>query len=212
MLNIKSYNQAAYEAIKEKIISKEFEPGKILNERQLSKDFGISRTPIREALMKLSFEGWIINEPYKPTHVREFDLDSILEAQKVRSALEILAVKEASKRINEKDIKVLEDLLLEQQKVDDYNSLIKLDRSFHEYIYKLSNNFLLIGLMKNINDIVRYFGLIAMKDPGRTEVVFKEHREIIEGLKKRDIEKSKKAMSRHMFMTEKSIIRRFEDK
>ena len=115
MLKVKSYKIAAYEEIKEKIISGEFEPGKSLNERTLSEEFGISRTPIREALMKLSYEGWIINEPYKPNVVRNFDLKTILEAQKVRASLELLAIEESFNKINIDDIREIELITIDTE-------------------------------------------------------------------------------------------------
>ncbi len=130
LIKVKSYKMAAYDEIKEKIISGEYEPGKSLNERLLSEEFGISRTPIREALMKLSYEGWIINEPYKPNVVRNFDLKTILEAQKVRASLELLALEYAFDELDKDDIEQLKIITQETEESKSYNEFIYLDRSF----------------------------------------------------------------------------------
>lgn len=201
MLKIKSYKEAAYDEIKERIISGAYKPGEVLNERELSKDFGISRTPIREALQKLSFEGWILNEPNKKNEVRNFDLDYIIQTQKVRAALEILAIQEAFDNINDEDIMNLESILKKQKSAKDYNEFIKIDRDFHEFIYKKSKNQVLLSLMDNINDIVRHFGLLALDMPGRTKETIKEHTELLNALKNKDKKITINHMEKHMEKT-----------
>lgn len=212
MLNVKSYKEAAYEVIKEKIVNGEYESGKSLNERTISEEFGISRTPVREALHKLSYEGWIINEPYKKNVVKKFDLETILEAQRVRASLEVLAVEESYKKFSDEDLKSLRELIEKQRKVENYGEFIILDRKFHEFIYKKSENSLLCNLMENINDIVRYFGLIAIESPGRTESTLQEHENIMTALEEKDIKKIIKATKVHMKNTEESIIKRYRIK
>lgn len=212
MINVKSYKMAAYDEIKEKIINGEFEPGKSLNERTLSEDFGISRTPIREALMKLSYEGWIINEPYKPNVVRNFDLKSIMEAQNVRASLELLAIEESFDKFNSIDIDELKIITQETDSAKTHNEFIYTDRRFHEYFYNKSGNETLKSIMRNLNDIIRYFGLVAIDNPGRTKETVEEHSKIILALEENNKEKALVAMRFHMEKTEKSIIKRFERK
>lgn len=209
MLRVQSYSDAAYEAIKERIIGGVYESGETLNERQISKDFGISRTPVREAMQRLAFEGWILNEPYKKNVVREFNLKYILEAQKVRKALEILAIEDASKNFSNSDIKNLEQLVIKQKNSPNYNTFIKIDREFHELIYRKSNNSMLMSLMENINDIVRYFGLIALNIRGRNLMTIQEHENIIIALKENDLNRVKISMEVHMDNTAKAIIDRY---
>lgn len=212
MLNVKSYKMAAYEEIKEKIISGEYEPGRSLNERTLSEEFGISRTPIREALMQLSYEGWIINEPYKPNVVRNFDLKSIIEAQRVRASLETLALRESFEKIDKSDILELEDNIKETGLAKTHNEFIYADRKFHEYFYNKSENEILKSTMRNLNDIIRYFGLVAIDNPGRTQETIKEHTKILDALKIKDKNLAVEAMIYHMEQTEKSIRKRLEKK
>lgn len=212
LIKVKSYKMAAYDEIKEKIISGEYEPGKSLNERLLSEEFGISRTPIREALMKLSYEGWIINEPYKPNVVRNFDLKTILEAQKVRASLELLALEYAFNELDKDDIEQLKIITQETAESKSYNEFIYLDRSFHEYFYNKSGNHILESTMRNLNDIIRFFGLVAIDNPGRTRETVEEHSRIIEALKKNKKEEALMAMKYHMEQTENSIIKRYKRK
>lgn len=210
MLKIKSFSDAAYDEIKDRIIKGIYKPGESLNERNLSSDFGISRTPVREALQKLSLEGWILNEPYKKNEVRKFSLEDIIEAQKVRSALEILAIKEAFGKFLDEDFEYLNNVIEQQEKSSDYVEFIKFDRNFHEYIYQKSGNSLLISLMNNINDIIRYFGLIALNIPNRNTFTLKEHKEILEALKCKNSDLTIKKLEIHMENTTSAIIERYK--
>lgn len=212
MLKIKSFSDVAYEEIKNRIIKGIYKPGESLNERNISSDFGISRTPVREALQKLSLEGWIINEPYKKNQVREFNLDYIIEAQKVRSVLEVLAFKEASEKFTDDDLENLKNITKRQQEALDYDEFIKIDREFHEYVYAKTENTLLISLMENINDIVRYFGLIAINLPNRNKETLEEHLNILKALELKDIKKIAKAVEIHMENTTNAIIERYRTK
>lgn len=208
LIKPKSYKDIAYEKIKENIITGNYKPNEVLNERDLSESFGISRTPIREAFQQLSYEGWIINEPYKKNVVREFTLDYIIQTQKVRSSLEILAVMECIDKLDDSDIEKLEKIVENQKKIiieDNFNKYIQLDRKFHEYLYYLSGNTVLVKISKNLNDVIRYFGLIALNYPKRQERTINEHNAIIKALKNRDADGAKKAMEQHMTNTLNAI-------
>lgn len=210
MLEVKSFRTAAYEEIKDKIIKGEYGAGQALNERALSEEFGISRTPIREALQQLSFEGWIVNEPYKKNVVREFKLKDIIEAQKVRSALEILAIEEAFTHLTKEDLDYAQSLVELQKQQTTYSEVIRIDRIFHEFFYEKSGNIFLISLMDNINDIVRYFGILALTTPGRSLETIHEHEEIIAALRAGSLEKITKAMKDHMTYTTDAIMKQFQ--
>ncbi|MDY2987515.1 MAG: GntR family transcriptional regulator [Peptoniphilus sp.] len=212
MLNIKSFSDAAYDEIKERILNGFYTPGMSLNERTLSEDFGVSRTPIRAALQKLSIEGWIINEPYKKNVVKQFNLNEILEAQKVRTALELIAIVDASKNITDEDILYLETLVDEQEYTKDYSKSFSIDRIFHTFIYEKSGNTILLSVLNNISDIVRYFGLMAMYLPGRDSQTITEHRKIVSALKTKNLDKINEAMEYHMSQTTSALLQRLNIK
>ncbi|MGF6906713.1 GntR family transcriptional regulator [Fusobacterium sp. PH5-44] len=211
MLKVKSFSDAAYDEIKDRIIKGIYKPGESLNERALSDDFGISRTPVREALQKLSIEGWVLNEPYKKNEVRKFSLKDIIEAQKVRTALEILSIKEVVPKLSKNDFDHLNSLIEMQKETSNHDEFINFDRTFHEFLYSKTENSLLISLMENINDIVRYFGILALNLPGRNKIALKEHMDLLIALKEKDIESSKIKMEIHMENTTLAIIKRYEN-
>lgn len=205
-----SYKYKVYQKIKEDIITGVYSQGEVLNERKLAEAMGISRTPIREALQLLNRDGWIVDEVYKGAVVRTFDINYVMNVQKVRKALEILAIEDTINNISEQHINKLSNILLKQeQSLTDYNptAFMKLDREFHEKIYSFSNNDVLLNLLKNINDIIRYFGIKVLMVPERSITTLMEHKAILDAIKKKDIESAKKAMENHMLMTSNAILK-----
>ena len=92
-----------------------YPPGFVMNERKLSEELGISRTPIREGMQMLARDGWLQMETYKGTVVREFDPHYMWELTRVRSALELSAIEDAVKNVTEKDLKCLEEIQEKQK-------------------------------------------------------------------------------------------------
>lgn len=204
-----SYKNQVYDRIKEGIITGLYLQGEVLNERKLAKDLGISRTPVREALQLLNKDGWVVIERYKGALVRTFDKDYIKDILDVRRSLEILAVEKAALNAKEEDIKFLEQNLLQQENCFlDYTpaKFMKLDREFHRKTYNLSYNELLIDILDNVNDIIRFLGIQVLRVPERHKSTLKEHTNIYLAIKSKDIEEAKKYMDIHMIETAKHTL------
>lgn len=203
------YKYKVYEAIKKEILCGKYAPGDILNERPLSEDMGISRTPIREALQMLAQDGWLQIETYKGAVVREFDLKYMQELSRIRCALEVCAVEDAAANITDHDIRQLENIQSSQQKMlEDFapQEFILMDREFHRCIYDLSGNQELIHLLRNYYDIFRFLGTQAvMNTEERRITTLQEHQAIIGALKNRDPAAATRAMRTHMENTEKNM-------
>lgn len=198
------YKKQVYYRIKEGIITGQYSQGEVLNERKLAEDLGISRTPIREALQLLHKDGWVVIEPYKGAIIRTFDRAYIKNVLDVRRPLEILAAEKATLNAKEEDIKFLEKNLLKQKDCFlDYSptKFMELDREFHRRIYDLSYNELLIDILNNINDIIRFLGIQVLSVPERHRTTLEEHKNIYLSMKNKDIKEAKKFMDVHMIET-----------
>lgn len=205
-----SYKYKVFEKIKEDIITGVYSQGEVLNERQLAETLGISRTPIREALQMLCSDGWVVKEPYKGTVVRTFDANYVMKAQKVRRVLELLAIEDAMANISDKDIEELSEILHKQKLcLNNYNpaEFMKLDRDFHERIHALSKNEILLDLLQNLNDIIRFFGIKVLLVYERSIGTLQEHLNILEGIKLRNVELAKRAMDYHLLKTNEEILK-----
>src|SRR6184192_1721934 len=95
--------------IEEAIVAGELEPGSVLRQEQLSERFGVSRTPVREALRRLAALGLVSFEPNRGVRVRTLSLDELREAFLVRAELESLATEIATPKMRDEDLRALED-------------------------------------------------------------------------------------------------------
>ena len=208
------YKYKVYEAIKEEILCGRYAPGDTLNERRLSEELGISRTPVREGLQMLAQDGWLQIETYKGAVVREFGLDYLHQVSRIRSVLEVCAIEDAMARITDEDIRALEQIQAEQRAIiQDYDvhRFILTDRKFHSYIYELSGNKELVHLLHNYYDIYRYLGTQAvMNTVERTTTTLDEHQAVLDALKARNTEQAVTAMKTHMKNTVANMQRRVQ--
>ena len=176
------YKYQVYNEIKKGIMTGVYPPGFVMNERKLSEELGISRTPIREGMQMLARDGWLQMETYKGTVVREFDPHYMWELTRVRSALELSAIEDAVKNVTEKD------------------------REFHTYIYQMSQNRELLKLLSNYYDMFRFMGMQAVRGTDkRRQTTIDEHQGILDALKQKNVEAAVRAMKIHMEETEKNI-------
>ena len=191
------YKYKVYEVIKTGILTGEYKSGTVLNERKLSAELGISRTPVREALLMLEQDGWLQAETYKGTVVRKFDEKYFHEILEIR-------------RITDNDISELEKIQQEQTEVlKEYedNTFILIDRKFHKYIYQLSGNEELVHLLANYYDIFRFLGMRAVTGSKERQLTtLTEHQSILDALKRRDADAAVEAMVTHMQQTERNVI------
>lgn len=199
------YKHKVYEVIKEEILCGRYAPGDTLNERRLSEELGISRTPVREGLQMLAQEGWLQMETYKGAVVREFELEYLRDVAQIRSVLESCAAENAARNITDEGIQQLEENQKAQQdslsKFDVYDYML-LDRKFHTTISNYSGNKELIHLLQNYYDMYRYLGTQAvMNKEERRWTTLAEHQAVLDALKSHDPQKAVRAMNAHMKST-----------
>ena len=131
----------AYERIKQAIITLAFPPDSPIVEVQLAERLGISKTPLRAALMQLEREGLVVSVPYKGSRVAPITLQRISQLYQLREAIELYAVREGIKSGTDADFDALEQILQRQEQavsVKDYDAANVLDGQFHRYLVDLS--------------------------------------------------------------------------
>lgn len=203
------YKVRIYDYIKNEIINGGYKAGDVMNERQLSEQLGISRTPVREALQLLAQDGWLIMETYKGAVVRKFEPQYIHNVMRIRIALEISAVEDAIRNARPEDIETLQKLADFQNDGTSSFTLkvwMQYDRDFHSCIYNLSGNTELARLLDNYNDIFWFLGGQAVTNNAtrRLETIA-EHRAIIDAFRKGSAEEAIRAMKQHLENTEKNV-------
>jgi DNA-binding GntR family transcriptional regulator len=206
-----SKTSVLYQQVREKIVSGEIKPGAILTEAGLADEYGVSKAPVREALVLLGHEGFVEPMPRIGHVVASFTVQDVLETFHLRSILEAEAAGLAAERITEEGIAALlknsnEEFALSERAHEDgfYESAYELNMEFHQLIARASGNRRLADLIKRLMDDMRR--MLAF-DP--RSVTPRQHMEIIEALKHRDRAKAEQAMKRHMEETKSRLLDRF---
>ncbi|MGE5605809.1 MAG: GntR family transcriptional regulator [Bacteroidota bacterium] len=198
----KSLRDKAYYCIKEGIITYKYQPGSPLPEEQLSLELGISRTPIREALKELQYNGLVRYIPSKGVFVSELSIKDIHEVFFLRQVLEVAALHITIQNYKESDLKPLKalftSLLNRKLGEGDYESLFQSDINLHNFIIETAGNRRLIEFVSVLSDQIERIRHTSARMPGRMAVSVKEHYDILNAIEKRDHENAEKLLVKHL--------------
>ena len=184
MLERNSLQEQAYDYLRKAIIEKVLQPGHVYSEQSIADNLSVSRTPIREAVIRLRNDGLLETLPGRGFVVRVMDTKEVLETYQIRSAIEgycafLLArdvfTQEAHKALKHLD-KVL-DVHREAQKNTSVTieDLILANRDFHRTIVEHSKNSFFIGTFHNLYDKMAILGRNTYSVQGRRELALTEH-------------------------------------
>jgi len=185
--NAVSAQDSVYEWLRERIASTPRDDGAFLNEGALAEEAGVSRTPVREALLRLEAEGWVQIVPRKGAFVppiSDAEVDAVMHA---RLLIEDWGVREVC-RIGVDIAERLDAIIAEQREhVDDPNEFIRLDREFHRTIVDSAGNAVLANFYKSLRDRQVRMGMRAVfRAVHRNEQVLAEHESIVNALRALD--------------------------
>jgi DNA-binding GntR family transcriptional regulator len=203
-----SLSKKAYEAIRKSILSGDWKIGELYNEKAIASDLGISRTPVREALLELASQGLIIFLPRRGLMVNRFTRRDVEEIFELRKAIELAAVVKITEASPPFDLFEIEESLLQQRKTakqKDYLGFMEADRSFHTYFSKLTNNRRLIAILENLRDMIHLMGTKALSLEGRALSVIEEHQAIFDAVQKGNVEEARRAMEMHLEKSKEAV-------
>jgi DNA-binding GntR family transcriptional regulator len=198
-----------YRLLRQLIVEVRLLPGRALSEKEVAAILHVSKTPVREAIIRLSEEGLIKVVPQGGTFVATIEVQRYIEACFIRFRLEVGAAAEAAKRHTFEDLGRLE-LLLNQQieavEKEDYTNFFELDESFHKAIFaaaRLSGVWAFVNQAKGEIDRMRHLKMVF--GVRRTGEVIDEHRAIVEAIRDASPDAAVAAMSRHLGSLESKI-------
>jgi len=189
-LSLKTFRDGVYEALKTAILKGELQPGYRLAEKELVSKIGTSRTPIREAIIKLEQEGLVERFDGKGRYfVSSIGKQQIEELFGVREILEDFSIGLAIDRIGEEEIKQLEQIIREEEfpssKMDVF-AQVELDTKFHEVIYRASGNHKLYEILNNLKDHLYRYRAISFRLRERKKIALSNHKRLVLAIKKKD--------------------------
>jgi len=196
-------NDMAYQTIKASILEGKLISGEMYSELDLAKSFGISRTPVREAFLKLAAENLIIFHSRKGISVNYFSKEDIENIFELRQAIEEAAANKIVGNLSKGQILSIQETIKQQEaciKDKDYdeNLFLEFDRKFHLFFVEISGNRFMVQTYNNIRDYITIPAREALRKKGRAQEVLGEHKAIVEALSGRDAERTKEAIKIHL--------------
>lgn len=194
-------SERIYRALKEDILSGELAPETRLVEVTLAERFGVSRTPVREALKRLSTEGLADLDPLRGLIVKGLDVQEVEEVYAIREVLDGLAARLAAERISTEDmarLRTLMEMMSDFVRENRPNALVQANIRFHEIIYQAAGNGRLYRMGLGLADFIRRFSASAFRSHDRDLEVLQEHADLVAALEQRDPETAERIARDHM--------------
>jgi DNA-binding GntR family transcriptional regulator len=196
-----SLGSQAYQELRRIILEGQIRPGKKVNEGELAKALGISRTPIREAINRLEKEGLVEIFPQRGAFVIQFTEKDVYELFLIRENLEGLAARLAAEKIAPANLEKLEACVegfREPFQKKDIERYSREDFKFHQTIVLLSDARRLVKLVSLLHDHIRMFRLTTRGVPDRMKASLADHRRIIEAMRRKNPEEAERSMRQHL--------------
>jgi len=203
-------SEHVYIALSEAIVEGKLSPGERLRETQMAEALGVSRTPVREAFVRLKQQRLLSSDASGAYYVAEWDKQTLWEIATLRAALESLAFSLAPQNLSQEDFGYLEEIIRQMGEMDadpasgDYKRMALFDFQFHTYIWSRTGHDLLEQALENIKPQAHFY-MYLTRQAGQTDYA-ERHRILIEFLKQGDRSKVNEIMIDHILPTAEKAI------
>jgi DNA-binding GntR family transcriptional regulator len=186
-----------YAELKKRIVLLEYEPGQVLREKDIIQEFGVSRTPVREALIRLETEGLVRIVPNQGTFVSEISFQQLRDVFEIRSFLIRLTGQLAAARITEAELKQARGLVQRMKKEKSAKSLMRLDSELHELINRSTKNEVLVRILSMLRDQAVRIWKFSPSEDEYWRGLHAEFDDLLAALERRDEEASGLLLENH---------------
>ncbi|MEP2781181.1 MAG: GntR family transcriptional regulator [Pseudoruegeria sp.] len=200
--------QRVYTVLRNGILNMSLKPGAILRKGALCEQLGVSRSPVSEALGKLSSEGLVDIIPQSATRVSRFHMPELREENFLREAVEVAAVALfAQNHSDHQRVKLSRNLRLQQLLIEDkdFQGFFEADLEFHELILSFTGFPNVAHVAEEMTLQLRRARKLILPNPGRPSEAVSEHEEILRAIDEKNTNSAKDAMARHLRQLIKSI-------
>jgi GntR family transcriptional regulator, rspAB operon transcriptional repressor len=209
----RSVPHQVYQVLRERILTLQLRPGESINERWLADWLGVSRTPIREAINRLSANGLIAIIPNVGTSVSLINVGRVREYSLIRMSLESLIVRHAAERFSEDSNLVLSELIDRQTSTligPDHIENIAVDSEFHRAIAQISGLTATWTLLQHAMDEILRVRHLSVRLLRPLKEPIDEHLAILEALKTRDPDLCENALKAHLHSSYRHVVAALE--
>lgn len=192
---------AAYAWLREALLAGRLLPGQTLSENEIARELGVSRTPVREAIIRLENEGFLTVRPQVGTVVAPIDLDAVADGQFMREAVEGRAVALAAARCTADDARALKAQLREQARAaarNDHAAFLVLDDRMHQRLVAMSGRPNVWHAVEDVKAQLDRVRFISLEDPAWLATICAQHEAIVQHVVDRDARRAVAAMTRHL--------------
>ncbi|CAN7468274.1 GntR family transcriptional regulator [Bosea sp. LjRoot9] len=190
-----------YRALRANILDAAILPGKAMSEARMAAQFGVSRTPVREAFKRLVDEGFLLVRPQAGTFVAPIDLAAVHDSQFVRETLECRTVVLAAERIDAAGKARLDALVAQQGQAmaaGDRKSFFRLDESFHAELSRLAGYPSVWSMIEAVKAQLDRVRCLSLETPSWSDMILREHQEIAACVGRGDASGAEAAMRAHL--------------
>jgi DNA-binding GntR family transcriptional regulator len=189
------------QSLRERIVSLELEPGSVLSRVALAEEYGVSKTPIRDAIQRLEQQGLVVVEPQASTYVAPIDIDKAFETQFLRTALECEVARALISRMDAGKLAHLQDISERmarsrgEQEQADFRSL---DQAFHRQLFRAVNREGLWDLIEQKGTDINRLRNLDLLSVGKIGRIISEHNAILHAYATRDLDAVIEAIREHL--------------
>jgi DNA-binding GntR family transcriptional regulator len=192
---------SVYLKLRQEIVTATLPPGYVLREAELAARFGVSKTPLREAFVRLEKDGFVQIAPYRSAVVTGYSQQDLREIYEVRELLEGQCAREAAVSIATEDLAALNRIVRDSAaafEAGDTGRLTALLDEFDVVLYAQSRNGRITAMLENIRDHVTRIGRLTVAIPGRMGTSVQEHQAIYGAIVQRDGPRAETLMRQHI--------------
>lgn len=200
MNNSNSLNDVTYNRIKEDIMNMTLEPGMDVSVQKLSERYGVSRTPVREAVVRLQQSGLVEIYPQRKTVVSKIDLQRVREEWFIRTSLESAVIDEFIRKCSELVADTMQELINKQKKYMDkkyFREFYIKDNRFHQLIFQTAGEELSWFTIEEVASHYNRIRLLYGKMEGVQPSDIDKHVKMVAATRKRDVEGMRKVVMEH---------------
>jgi DNA-binding GntR family transcriptional regulator len=190
-----------FERLREMILSLQLTPGTVLSRTELANQYGLSQTPVRDALMKLGEEGLVDIYPQHATVVSQINVTSALQAHFLRRSIELEVVRTLAEQRDGALIAQLRATIARQTELLDlknYEQFSLLDQAFHRQMYEAAGVPQLWDLVRRLSGHIDRLRRLHLPVEGKTMAVVRDHTEIVDAIDKGDVDAAQAALRKHL--------------
>lgn len=201
---ISTTRDAVYHALKEQILMLDLLPGTSISEKEISVQFGVSRTPVRESFAQLSQEGLLDIYPQRGTVVSLIDLERVEEARFIREQLERAVISLACVNFPADAMQQLRSNLAYQQvsmREKDFKKMFELDEAFHRTIFEGCRKLNTWAVIQQVNVHLNRTRMLRLAADHRWDELYEQHEQMVDAIAHHEAGKAEQVMNTHLHLT-----------